>query len=238
MSEGKEGSVEEQYSCLSDRAILAHKDAGNIVIHPFKLENLATSSYDVSLGRFYYQEKDPKGSQALFNPYDEKHVRRLWVPKEAKTAWLTAEERNISFENVGENIGKEDYIIVLGPGETILAHTEEFIGGKKGITTMMKARSSLGRNFFAVCKCAGWGDVGYTNRWTMEITNFSRYYHIPLVVGRRVAQIIFFEVGGVLKDDYTKVGKYQVSDDLQKIIDTWTPDAMIPKMWKDREIKK
>ena len=24
---------------------------------------------------------------------------------------------------------------------------------------MMKARSSLGRNFIEVCKCAGWGDV-------------------------------------------------------------------------------
>jgi hypothetical protein len=33
------------------------------------------------------------------------------------------------------------------------------------VTTMMKARSSLGRNFIEICKCAGWGDVGYINRW-------------------------------------------------------------------------
>jgi dCTP deaminase-like len=56
----------------------------------------------------------------------------------------------------------------------------------------------LGRNFIEVCKCAGWGDIGYTNRWTMEITNNSRHYSIPLVVGRRVAQIIFFESEGCL----------------------------------------
>lgn len=64
---------------------------------------------------------------------------------------------------------------------------------------MMKARSSLGRNFIEVCKCAGWGDVGYINRWTMEITNNSRYYSIPLVVGRRIAQIVFFDTEGTLE---------------------------------------
>lgn len=63
---------------------------------------------------------------------------------------------------------------------------------------MMKARSSIGRNFIEVCKCAGWGDVGYINRWTMEITNNSSHYAIPLVVGRRIGQIIFFETGPIL----------------------------------------
>jgi deoxycytidine triphosphate deaminase len=81
-------------------------------------------------------------------------------------------------------------------GETILAHTNEFIGGRETVTTMMKARSSMGRNFIEVCKCAGWGDIGYVNRWTMEITNNSRFYSIPLVVGRRIAQIVFFDSEG------------------------------------------
>lgn len=54
----------------------------------------------------------------------------------------------------------EDLIIWVAPGETILGHTEEFIGGRHNVTTMMKARSSMGRNFIEVCKCAGWGDVG------------------------------------------------------------------------------
>lgn len=34
--------------------------------------------------------------------------------------------------------------------------------------------------------------MGYINRWTMEITNNSQHYSIPLVVGRRIAQIVFF----------------------------------------------
>jgi dCTP deaminase len=108
-----------------------------------------------------------------------------------------------------ENIGLDERIIWLKPGETILGHTNEFIGGRRSVTTMMKARSSLGRNFIEVCKCAGWGDVGYVNRWTMEITNNSRYYSIPLVVGRRVAQIVFFDTEGIESLSYEKSGKYQ-----------------------------
>jgi deoxycytidine triphosphate deaminase len=51
-----------------------------------------------------------------------------------------------------DNIGPEDLIIWIKPGETILGHTMEYIGGKTSITTMMKARSSMGRNFIEVCK--------------------------------------------------------------------------------------
>jgi hypothetical protein len=40
-------------------------------------------------------------------------------------------------------------------GKTILGHTNEFLGGRGSVTTMMKARSSMGRNFIEVCKCAG-----------------------------------------------------------------------------------
>jgi deoxycytidine triphosphate deaminase len=49
-----------------------------------------------------------------------------------------------------ENASPEDEIIFVRPGETILAHTQEFIGGRVDITTMMKARSSLGR---CACDC-------------------------------------------------------------------------------------
>jgi dCTP deaminase len=124
----------------------------------------------------------------------------------------------------------------LEPGETILAHTSEFIGGKNHITTMMKARSSMGRNFIEVCKCAGWGDVGYVNRWTMEITNNSRHYAIPLIVGRRIAQIVFFETGHIINNDYSSSGKYQTHQDMKKMKKEWNPSSMLPKLYLDRDI--
>jgi dCTP deaminase len=96
----------------------------------------------------------------------------------------------------------------------------------------------MGRNFIEVCKCAGWGDVGFFNRWTMEITNISRRHTIPLVVGRRIAQIVFFETGQILDRSYSDAGKYQTSSDLSELQAKWSPSLMLPRLHKDAESKK
>lgn len=225
-------------SLLSDRAIIRHMEKGNIVIDPFNSSNLGTCSYDVALGEYYFREHDPGGGVTTYNPWSEKDVARVW----GKTV-EHAQPARFWMDEYGqlENIAADDEIIWIRPGETILAHTNEFIGGRGGIvTTMMKARSTLGRNFIEICKCAGWGDVGYVNRWTMEITNNSRYYQIPLVVGRRVAQLAFFEVEMIssIDADYAHTGKYQDTEDLKILKFEWHPSAMLPRMFKDREIKK
>lgn len=226
--------MKQVFSTLSDRRILEHRKAGNIVIQPFSQKNLATSSYDVTLGEYYFREQTPDPGHAIYSPWSEDEVKRIWgEPQRAETAKMYLKKLGVI---VPEGIKPDDKVILIRPGETILAHTQEFIGGRNGITTMMKARSSLGRNFIEVCKCAGWGDVGYINRWTMEITNNSAHYIIPLVVGRRVAQIIFFEVGPTLTDDYSGTGKYQTTIDLKQIQKNWKPADMLPKMWKDREV--
>ena len=103
---------------------------------------------------------------------------------------------------------------------------------------MMKARSSMGRSFISVCKCAGWGDVGYVNRWTMEIQNTSNKYYIPLVVGRRIAQLVFFETGPIEGKDYADGGKYQTGKTLAELKKNWKPEMMLPRLWQDRDIKK
>ena len=51
---------------------------GNIIIDPFDERNLGTTSYDVTLGPWYYRERPPEGGMGLYNPYDEQHVRRVW----------------------------------------------------------------------------------------------------------------------------------------------------------------
>ena len=166
-------------------------------------------------------------------------MEHVWKADSFKKAKKASEVfKNYKFDFDG--ISPDDKVILLKPGETILAHTNEYIGGKNHITTMMKARSSMGRSFIEVCKCAGWGDVGYVNRWTMEITNNSRNYSIPLVVGRRIAQIIFFETGPILAADYGEItdSKYQKSTDLNIIKKTWKPTDMLPKLYKDRDINK
>jgi len=217
---------------LSDKRILEEMKKGNIFIEPFQKENLATSSYDVSLGEWYFREQ--RQNFDVYNPFDKNQTDKVWgtKPRQAEPAKNVLKDFNF------QGIKPTDKVILISPGETILAHTEQFLGGRNEITTMMKARSSMGRNFIEVCKCAGWGDVGFTNRWTMEITNNSRFYTIPLVVGRRIAQIVFFHVGPVLKNDYTVTGKYQKTADVKKMKKEWNPLSMLPKLYNDREISK
>ena len=222
---------------LSDKKILEHMKKGTVVIEPFKRENLATSSYDVTLGEWFFREQQPKYNHSLYNIWSEEHTNHVWGADKVERA-VTAKEAFKKYKFQWSGIRPSDKVIMLRPGETILAHTNEFIGGRESVTTMMKARSSMGRNFIEVCKCAGWGDVGYVNRWTMEITNNSKNYIIPLVVGRRIAQIVFFETGPILEKDYASAGKYQTSTDMEQLKKSWKPTAMLPKLWADRDAAK
>lgn len=222
---------------LSDTRILEELKKGSVVISPFSEDHLATSSYDVTLGEWFFREQAPKYNHSLYNIWSREHTDHVWGADKVERA-ISAKEAFKKYNFDWDGIRPDDKVILLRPGETILGHTNEFIGGKDHITTMMKARSSLGRSFIEVCKCAGWGDVGYTNRWTMEITNNSKNYIIPLVVGRRIAQIIFFETGPIRERDYTKAGKYATSGSLSELKKNWKPEMMLPRLWSDADLEK
>ncbi|MDO8536668.1 MAG: deoxycytidine triphosphate deaminase [bacterium] len=222
---------------LSRDQILKHRKNGTIVIEPFNKRYLKTTSYDVALGPWFWRERAPRGRATVHNLYDEDSTEVVWSgPYEAESV-RTAEDR---LGKEMKNIPKDARIILLEPGETILAHTQEFIGGRDICVAKMYARSSLGRNFVEVCKDAGWGDVGYFNRWTMEVTNNSRYFSIPLVVGRRIAQMVFYEVAPLSDKEMDYVGeksKYQNSKDIAELQKSWSPQMMLPKMHLDWEVK-
>lgn len=230
---------------LSNDEILGYREHGLIVIEPFEPRNLSLNSYDVTLGEWYYRERPACIDDKVYDIYSESEVKRVWG--EPHRAIEVTEDMQRTYHWVtNKPVGTR--IIYLEHGESILAHTNEFIGGRDFITTKMHARSSYGRNFIEVCRCAGLGDVGYVNRWTMEITNNSRFYDIPLVVGRRIAQITFFKTGahefrgfeGLFgpKRDYAESGKYQTTPDLDELKVSWKPEMMLPRLHLDYEIRK
>jgi dCTP deaminase len=226
---------------LSDAEVLAAIDVGHVLIHPFDRAQLSTSSYDVRLGEWYYREQVPPLGGDVFNVLDQGQVAAVWGDPQRAERAVDALERHPGASV--EGVGADDRVIMLAPGESILAHTQEFIGGRAynedrmrrrhpagGVTTMMKARSSIGRCSVSVCSCAGWGDVGYVNRWTMEIHNRSRHFTIPLVVGTRVAQIVFLRTGALAGADYTAKGAYAGTHMLDALVEEWRPEMMLPKM--------
>ena len=223
---------------LSKTDILVHLKAGNAVIDPFNEENLGNTSYDVRLGKYYYPQGAVSKNTQTINPFYKKSAEILYPELKEAIPVKNLKSKINPFHNLKDN----DLVITVAPGETVLAHTIEFIGGKNGtedllaLTTSMRARSTLGRLGIAVCKCAGWGDIGFVNRWTMEITNFSTSA-LPLVVGMRIAQIVFKEVTPVgTKDEYQKRGKYQKSSDLKTIKKNWKPEDMLPRLYADPDI--
>ena len=109
--------------------------------------------------------------------------------------------------------------IEIRPGTTILAHTLEVIGAQNGYLAKMYSRSTVARSGLSVCRCAGVGDVGYINRWTMEISNHTQTV-IWVPVNFRICQLTFEYVGEALKAYHGKYGK-PGSD--------WTPQDMLPK---------
>ena len=223
------------FMLLSRDQIVKHMQGGTIVIDPFCERQLKTTSYDVTLGEYYWRESAPGGRATIHNLYDEGSTKTVWTgPFQAEPVPALAEKLGEKFKN----ISPKEKVILLGPGETVLAHTQEFIGGKDICVAKMYARSSMGRNFIEVCKDAGWGDVGYFNRWTMEMTNNSKHYTIPMVVGRRIAQMVFYAVAPVEKTiDYVgEGGKYQRSQDLRELKESWNPYMMLPKMHLDWEV--
>lgn len=214
---------------LAKPAILMAMKKGRIRIAPFCQDNLQNSSYDVTLGPNYYVEQEPTPVlDALLNPYDEASVHRMWGPP------LTAER----LVHALPGIPAGSQVIFMKPGQNILAHTNEFIGGADlKITTMLKARSSIGRSQITICRCAGWGDIGFCNRFVLEISN-NGLRSVVLVVGRRIGQVVFLETTGVKSNDaYFMGGKYQSEDlsskSLEELTALWKPETMLPRMWKD-----
>lgn len=204
----------------------------HIIFHPFIEEHIAGSSVDVTLGNWFYRTERPSEG-GFYNPFDKFAVEDYF--SDVQQAVVHQDWANKHGRQLFDNIPADHPIIVLRPGERILAHTHEFIGIKAPGTSTMQARSTWGRNGIAVCLDAGWGDPGYVNRWTMEIYNMNQHESVVLPVGERIAQLVFYETGPVDMEYKKLSGKYQpnTSDDLQSIIENWSPDQMLPRAYND-----
>ena len=182
---------------LGSKGIIREYNKGNIVINPFNESQVNPNSYDVRLGNWFISPKI-NGSPLS-----------LEIPESVEAIWQAP--RLVNYGN----------IFILEPGAYVLAHTNEFIGSHKH-ATLLKTRSTFGRLFIDICPSAGFGDVGYTNRWTLEIKNNSNNHYI-LHPSMRIAQISFMEVkekGKVYQGAYNGM--------------TWVPEDMLPKLGIER----
>jgi deoxycytidine triphosphate deaminase len=202
---------------------------GHIVCRPYNEAYVKGASIDVTLGQWFFLTEGASNHD-YYNPFDEVDLKRYFgEPLRAirHSDWCEKYGRRL-FNGIPE----DHPIIVIRPGERILAHTNEFIGINPPGTTSMQSRSSWGRNGISVCFDAGWGDPGYINRWTLEIYNLNQFKSIPLPVGERIAQLVFYHTGPVERS-YGATGKYQSGQDLENLIKNWSPYQMLPQAYRD-----
>jgi len=206
-----------------------------IVCVPYDQANVSEASLDFTLGHYFFKQEYQEESR-VYNPFDKDDVARYFKgPLEAIPHKEWCEKNGYQ---LFDNIPEDHPIIVLRPGERILAHTHEFVGIRAhGGACEVKSRSSWGRNGVAVCFDAGWVDPGYINRITLEIYNLNMHESVVLPVGERIGQLIFHHTGKV-EGDYSDgrggvSGKYQHTSDLAELMRTWKPEDMLPRAYKD-----
>lgn len=233
---GYNGIMQAPVGIYSDTEIVAALSDGHIICDPAPAR-VNGSSVDVTLGYYFYHAGGNEDGDALFNPFDEADVKRYFGDYKIAKPWRDVRQKinSQSIASIDEikNIPADHPVIVLRPNERILAHTHEFIGILPPGTTSMQARSTTGRIGISACYCAGWGDPGYINRWTMEIHNLNEREHIVLPVGYRIAQIVFSATGTVAAEYSKASGNYQSisSNDLAAIKAAWRPDMLLSRAY-------
>lgn len=99
--------------------------------------------------------------------------------------------------------------LVLKPGRLYLGRTVEHTR-TEGLVPMLEGRSSIGRLGLFVHVTAGFGDVGFSGYWTLEI---SCIQPIRIYAGAEICQIFYHQIMGDF-DNYSS-DKYQDNDDIQ-----------------------
>lgn len=216
---------------LSSSLIRSYVSQEKIKVYPWKQEHAKGASLDVCLGEYYFRMTKKQG---LRNLYEKDSAKMLWgAPQSA----ITLREQDAELRStLKSSVHLDEKIIILDPYESILGHTHEFIATNNSIVGEIRGRSTLRRNGLTVSADGNWGDPGFVGRWTLFIENHTSQT-IPLIVGRRVAQLVFHEVTGTTEDYSTEHegGKYQVSSTFEEVKKTWKPEMILPKMHQDRE---
>lgn len=226
-----------QGATYSDSEIKAALKTGHIVCDPTPI-HISGSSVDVTLGYYFYVAGQSATDAQLFNPFDKADVLRYFGDYKIAKPWRDVRKKItnqiIANRETLTNIPEDHPVIVLRPNERILAHTHEFIGIVSPGTSSMQARSTTGRIGISACYCAGWGDPGYVNRWTLEVHNLNESEYIVLPVGYRIAQIVFSSTGPVEAEYSLSSGNYQAfsAHDLAQIKKHWSPEQLLPRAYR------
>ena len=194
-------------AALTGKEIIKQYREGNILIKPFNSNYINRNSYDVCLGaNFLYM---PTDSSPMFNQNQwSEGMAQKWEDVQASLIGQDVIDDN---NLINDQFEPDDLIIVLRPGEMILAYTEEFICPMPGqpYIGVLQTKSSIRRSYIIVDGTEVYG------RWNLEIRNTSWNKLVPLKIGQKIAEIAFYTTTGELTDT-AKLTTNEMYDVLEK----------------------
>lgn len=99
--------------------------------------------------------------------------------------------------------------LVIEPGTLYLGRTQEYTE-TKNLVPMLEGRSSIGRLGVSIHITAGFGDVGFSGYWTLEIHCIQP---VRIYAGVQVGQLYYLQLQGA-HAEYSS-GKYQGNRGIQ-----------------------
>lgn len=171
---------------LTGQAIRDSVKDGTITIEPYYETNINPNSYNLTIGNTC----KVLDVNTTTNPFDNYY------------GYIDT-TKSIEYKDI--KIPKEG--LLLEPDNLYLIATNETIGSDYYIP-MITGRSSMGRMGVSVHQEAGFGDIGYHGKWTLQITVVKPTMIYP---NMKMAQMYMVVPAGRITDLYN--GKYQNSAD-------------------------
>jgi dCTP deaminase len=151
------------------------------------------------------------GKEIIIEPYNEKQLNPNSYNLRLHNELLVYDEETLDMKhpNKVKSIFIPEEGLVLEPGKLYLGRTLEYTKTDKYIP-MIEGRSSIGRLGLFIHVTAGFGDVGFSGFWTLEIFCVQK---IRIYAGVELCQIYYHGIEG----DYDKYisGKYQNNQGVQ-----------------------
>lgn len=151
------------------------------------------------------------GKEIIIDPFDEKCLNPNSYNLRLHNELLVYEEEILDMKKPNKTrkiIIPEDGL-VLEPGRLYLGRTLEYTK-TEGYVPMLEGRSSIGRLGLFIHVTAGFGDVGFSGYWTLEIHCVQP---IKIYPGVEICQIYYHSIEGEYVKYYN--GKYQNNTGIQ-----------------------
>ena len=176
---------------LTASKILKEIKAGNIGIDPFNIDQLNPNSYNVRLN-----------NKLLIYSHSNQTYKTSTNDIKCITKQCPLDPKNPKTLEIESLIINEDGYI-LEPGILYLGSTKETISSDKYISAI-DGRSSIGRLGISIHSTAGFGDIGFSGTYTLEISVVQPVVIYPNML---IGQVYFTEPNGDI--DFLYSGRYQ-----------------------------